>query len=70
MGTMGEPRQRQEQRMTNTGDLVDRLRSASRSYDRFTYGSVLIDAATELERLSSRVADLEAACRRQGEFTR
>ena len=53
--------------MTDTSDLVDRLRSASRSYDRFTYGSVLIDAATELERLSRRVADLEAASRREAD---
>lgn len=47
--------------MTPAAEIVARLRSASRSYDRFTYGSVLLDAAAELERLEQRVAELEAA---------
>lgn len=47
--------------MNDQSDIVDRLRSASRSYDRFTYGSVLMDAAVEIERLSRRLAELEAS---------
>jgi hypothetical protein len=47
--------------MTPSTEIVGRLRAASRSYDRFTYGSVLLDAATEIERLAQRVADLEAS---------
>jgi len=51
--------------MTASDEIVTRLRAASRSYDRFTYGSVLLDAADEIERLAQRVAELEASAARE-----
>ena len=55
--------------MTDHRDLVDRLRATSRSYDRFAYGSVLLEAAAAIEQLEGRVAELEAAAGRDGQLT-